>query len=774
MSKHNPKDIFFFYDIETSRIKPDQEGEKDLQVVYMGHLLGVDMTDYSIVYDSFHRHLHELKPMLMDISNSPLSDKGHIIVYIQNLNYEIQFLLREFKGNAIMEDGKTLFRHPTHPIRIHLDSLPNIEFRDSYALLSKSVKMLGDDLQKLRGEHLPKLDYNYTKTRLPWSDLEPLDYAYNRRDNEIVARSIYYFLKDNKVKPKNIPLTFTSNTKKLRSKFIRENFGSKGLASLNIEKQNSVFNYEFYKYMMMCYQGGLTNAVPKYMGKPIYSGVFSIDIKSSYPSQMVFNRFPNYKYGTTYLLKGENANTVYHKYLHNVPSKRLRLGGKATNKIKGYMGVVKLTNVKIKNNDYFLPLSLDHCINKRQIFANSNNTIINGKIQFAEMVILGVIDVDMEWLCKCYNIENIEFKSMYVTTDANYLKEAETSFILDSFTKKESIDKKVQPVEYALSKVVVNALYGIKCQKPIKDEITVIEGNIMNFKFDVLDDTDKTHEMFDDYVVYNESRTGLKYDDFDILTHGIYVTSYARLQLIDMMIKIVDVGADVIYCDTDSIKYTIKKECSKNRNTQGKLVSTIVSELVKEVNNEIIKRNLTNPRYLSYIQDFNINSCVQEKISKLGIWETENKVPYTYFKTFGAKKYAYVDEGKIHTVIAGCSTGVAKAIAKYCELNNKTVEEGLDEVFDVGTEFDRSCSGRTVLLKEKTKDRTHDYTELTYDGIPLNSYGGAIIENSTYLLDYSEADFNALFNSLIGYKNKNRIKRSINEKGELIIYDKVV
>lgn len=765
--------IVYFWDIETSKIEVDQEGEPPIQVVYLSNIIEVDINNFKIISSSFQRNLDEV----IEYFELKSGKDREIKVYSHNLGYELEFLLRHsgasgVKGekidnyNEVMESS--VLRDRNAPLSIYLDILPFVNFRDSYALFNKSVKQLGQDLIK-RGIELPKLDYNYNKIRLPWSKLEQLDYDYNERDNVIVAYSIYHYLIDNNITLDKIPLTFTSATKRNRKKFIEGRFGKSALSKLNISNDRVVKDYKFYDMCTDVYQGGLTACVPNMLGK-VVKNVYSADLKSDYPSQMIRRYFPNYLEDNTYYLEGEVADEFYHEFLH--------LSDLGKNKrccIKGYMGTFVIQGLEIKDNRYFLPLNYTHCNPNPKLTYGVEK--VNGKIRKAEQVTVRLNNVDMIWLNKSYHYDNIEVLELWATDRSRQLSVEETSFILKNFDIKENIDKEQYPLEYALSKVNINSMYGVKVQKPIKDRFVIENGEVLVTDFNRLleSEREKVYNRYLDIKGEGFAKGGRFGGNFDIFTDGIYITSYARLEIIEIMEELVKEGFLPVYTDTDSVKFTIdvntfKKKYKISERSVLKKANEVALNLFSRINNDIISANENNERFIHYYNNTELEEKQYKKLLKLGIWEIEsidkigNISPYPFFKTLGAKKYSYIDNGKIKTTIAGCSKNVSSYIEKYAIENSLKMEDALNEIFDVGTLFDVTASGRTCAIKER---RTREECKnLTYKGRLLNSYGGIVIDNVTYFLNIGEEDAITL-----GEKREIKPIREINSRGELKYYE---
>lgn len=797
----NPKTPYFMsWDIETSKIKP--LNGKEIQACYLSNILCINAQTGEEIFSVFHRSIKQFTEFLYYLSGVYEDD---ITIYAHNLDYELTFLLRETGASGLLKMGfddyglqesACILREKNSPLSIVLDKFPKIKFKDSYALFNKSVEALGKDLIK-RGYNLPKLDYDYKKLRLPWDRLEEHDYVYNKRDNEIVCYSLYLYAKDNNLKYNEIPLTFTSATKLNRYNFIKKHF--KGVNSLCIDNIDTYKSYDFYDMTLKAYQGGLTTAHYKHFNV-LNERVWSADIKSSYPNQMCSRKYPIYLKDTTCYFSNDEANDYYHDFLHLKTHKELDSDPVG---VKGYYANITLYDVEIKNDNYLFPLSAAFCLG-----LEGERVVINGKVKKAKIVHLMCNNITLEWINKCYNYSNIDVYELYTTTKSRYLRLEELSFILDAFNIKENIDKDKYPLEYALAKIIINACYGIKVQKPIKDRYTIIEGFIHTLDFNKLDDACVQEELqniglniskeqvYNQYIFKMDNHKH-KYDNknFDIFTDGGYITEYARLQLLEMMIELVDNGFICIYADTDSLKFTTNGDISDLKADVSDLYKYTnlsphndytkedlkVIEILGEFNKKHIESNQNNVRFMEYKEMFKVKDEHYNKICRLGIWEIESTYklddkefikPYSHFKTLGAKKYAYIGskigvngefKDYISTTIAGCSKGVSKYIELYASKNSLAYSEALDKIIDTGTLFDESASGRTVAIREN-RDRS-ECKKLLYNNRAINSMGGIIIEDTTYLLNISESDCQVLGDN---YKKYKSAKRILNNKGELI------
>lgn len=787
-------DKILLLDIETSTIECN-DGSK-VQETYLANVLEIDLINMCIGQSYFFRNLNEVVCFFNEITNEDV----RYICYCHNLDYELTHILRETMCDTVrsndldiynMAKCESVFRDKHSPISVILEDIPFINFRCSYALFNKTVAQLGKEVD------LPKLDYDYKKVRTPYDELEEIDYEYNKRDNEIVALSLLKRWKERKEEPFSTPLTFTASTKLDRHKFIKNKFGDSGLRALNMDKNLCFNSLDFYDMCVKVYQGGLTTANKSYFNSKIENSIMSIDITSSYPYQMVTRRYPIYLEETTSYFESDEANDFYLDYLHGIHFEDL----KGESGISGYFAEVTLRNIKIYDENYLLPLSESKCY----IDVGVEKTIINGKVYSCDELTVYVDNVTLQWINDTYTYDDIYVSKLYVTTKDRQLRLSELSFILDGFNTKQKLKAKEQRGEelteeeklsYALAKVNINSMYGVKVQKPLKDRYDIINGEIVKLEFnDEFDynDTITQEEVYQNFLdMQNESMIkNNKGKNFDIFTDGIYITAYARYMLIDMMIRLTELGCICIYTDTDSLKFIVNENSaesfSSRNNTKNNNISnntiTKVTQFISEVNKQIIKENSNNFRFNQYKQLFNVPNTDYERILPLGTWDIENKrdkngnvLLYPYFKTLGAKKYAIVSakydkesetiKEEIKTTIAGCSKKVSETITKYCKLNNLSLNDGLDIIFDVGTEFDLSCSGRTTALREKRSLEEMYTLRYKHNNKRLIGNGGIIIEDTSYTLNISEND-----EDVLELTRECDVIRTINFDGELKYVD---
>ena len=156
------------------------------------------------------------------------------------------------------------------------------------------------------------------------------------------------------------------------------------------------------------------------------------------------------------------------------------------------------------------------------------------------------------------------------------------------------------------------------------------------------------------------------------------------------------VGKDVVYCDTDSIK---------GMGDHHKDFDMKNADIIEDIT-----------KYGGFAEDKNGG------VHFLGVWDNETKKAlYEDFKTLGAKKYVYKQDGKIKSTIAGVSKKVG---AEYF------TKHGIDS-FEVGTKI--TDSGHLTAYYNDTEVST-----ITVKGCTFTSGANVALINNSYKIGVTE------------------------------------
>lgn len=208
-----------------------------------------------------------------------------------------------------------------------------------------------------------------------------------------------------------------------------------------------------------------------------------------------------------------------------------------------------------------------------------------------------------------------------------------------------------------------------------------------------------------------------KYNDnkqrFLFYPWGVFVTSYARRNLYS---GILEFGDDYIYSDTDSIKCV-------NIGRHMDYIKGYNQYIVSAIDRCLSSYGLD----LSDARPKNIKGSEKQ----IGVWDWETDGdPYTEFKTLGAKRYMYRQDGDVHITIAGVSKKLGRDFIAG--------QQDPFQFFDDGMVIDAEHSGKlthTYLDYEQMGTLT-DYRG---DSMDYHEMSSVHLEQSEYKMDVLES-----------------------------------
>lgn len=616
-----------------------------------------------------------------------LDENKRLIIYVHNLSYEFQFMRKYFNWVSVFatDDRK--------PIKALTEF--GIEFRDSYILSGYSLAKLSENLTSHKIKKLVG-DLDYSLVRTDKTFLSDDELAYCNNDVEILLDYIneQIAIYDNNIT--KIPLT---NTGRVRT-YVRNNC----LHSSKTHRKDSVGKISRYRALMQecsltlsqyamlkkAFQGGFTHANVNHVGKVI-ENVSSIDFTSSYPYVMCSEKFPMSKPIFVNLRK-ESINDLMKQ-----------------NDI-GLLMTLTLTNVcsKIEQECY---------ISESKCETLENPIVNNGRVFSADKLTITITDIDFRIIKKAYDFDKkVEFHIAYKFY-MQYLPKAIIDSVLTLYSDKTTL-KGVQgkEVEYLLKKGMLNSVYGMCVTDIVRDSI-----EYENDKW-TIDRNISIDEMNEQISKNNESKNRFLYYPW-----GVWVTAYARRNL---WIGILNIGNDYIYSDTDSIKFINYKKHLPfiewyNANAEKKLKA--MCEFRK------IDFNRCKPK------------TIKGKTKLLGVWDYEGD--YSKFKTLGAKRYMYEQDGIIHITIAGLSkqNGVQYLLKQADNNHDKVFKLFNDDMTIPAIETGKNT--HTYIDSELESDIT-DYTGITTH---VKSLSSVHLEPCEFTLSISRKYANFINNLRKGY-----------------------
>lgn len=310
----------------------------------------------------------------------------------------------------------------------------------------------------------------------------------------------------------------------------------------------------------------------------------------------------------------------------------------------------------------------------------NDREIYNGRILHADFLTISMTNIDYDIVKEQYEYDEIAVEEFHYSRKGLLPKELRDT-IMYYFEKKSKLKGDEEHYyEYMKSKNKLNSIYGMTVTNILNTEIEYHDGEYTEKKMT----EEEMQEALDKY--YKNHRSFLNY------SWGVFVTAYARRELEDGLNI---AGLDTIYCDTDSVKFI------SNHDRE-------FEEYNERLNNECKEKGIRN-----YTE-------VNGKRYYMGIFDKEKG--YDEFITLGAKKYAFMQNGKLGITVSGLSK---KKGAEELERKGGLRRFQRNEVF--------YNSGRTIAQYNSAV--VHD---ITVDGCTFSTASNLAIVDTTYTLGISD------------------------------------
>ncbi len=604
---------------------------------------------YGRTWEDFDFTLNKLKEVLQ------LNEYRRIIIYIHNLGYEFQFLI----GHERFKD--VFARNARHPIKCTMNEC--FELKCSLMLSGMSLAKTAEDLTSVKIQKLTG-DLNYKLLRTWKTTLTKEELAYCEHDVKI----LHYFILEEMAKNDNditkIPLTKTGYVRKYCQNYIKKHtYYPKYREKI---KKMAPVDKDLFCLLHKSFMGGYTHANYMYVGM-IMDNVASIDFTSSYPSVMIRKKYPMQPFTKVHIKDLKDF-----RYC-----------------IKNYPCVfeVELTNVIAKK--------CNHILSRSKCSVCDNAVVDNGRIVSADKIFTYFTDIDFKDFEQFYSYEHLSIGKFY-TSSYGYLPKQIIECALKFYNDKTTLKGvKGKEVEYLVGKGMLNSLFGMCVTNPVNDDI-VFNGKEWN-----TERKDITEALQENYI--KNKKQVLVYQ------WGVWVTAWARHELFKGILKI---DEDVIYCDTDSIKFLNYENYKNWINEYNK---NCIDEICKALSYYEIDLNLAKPKTIKGVE------------KPLGVWDFEGI--YTKFKTLGAKRYAYEQDGKFNITVSGLN--------KKCAVPYIVATLQPFEFFDNEMYIPKEYTGKNTLtyINDPYKIMVKDY-QGNYAEVAENSY--IHMEEQDYNMSLSE------------------------------------
>ena len=306
--------------------------------------------------------------------------------------------------------------------------------------------------------------------------------------------------------------------------------------------------------------------------------------------------------------------------------------------------------------------------------------IYNGRILHADFLTISMTNIDFDIVKEQYEYDELAVEEFHYSRKGLLPKELRDTIMYYFEKKSELKGDEEHYYEYMKSKNKLNSIYGMTVTNILNTEIEYHDGEYTEKKMT----EEEMQEALDKY--YKNHRSFLNY------SWGVFVTAYARRELEDGLNI---AGLDTIYCDTDSVKFI------GNHDREFEAYN-------ERVNKECEEKGIRN-----YTE-------VNGKRYYMGIFDKEKG--YDEFITLGAKKYAFLQNGKLGITVSGLSK---KKGAEELEKKGGLRRFQRNEVF--------YNSGRTIAQYNSAE--VHD---ITVNGCTFSTASNLAIVDTTYTLGISD------------------------------------
>lgn len=503
--------------------------------------------------------------IMLDRLQATIDDKSTLVIYVHNLSFEWQHLrtVYDFTNEELFCTGDRKI------LRVYMFDR-KIELRCSYLLTNMSLSAW---TRKMAVAH-PKLDsdsYDHSLVRYPWDDLSEEELRYCRHDVLGLCEALQAQLERDGDTLATIPLTSTG--------YVRRDVKRAMARWSRIAIRKMQPDPECYRALREEFGGGDTHA-NRYMAGEILPDVGSWDRSSSYPDVLVNCRYP--------MSPWRRWSRLSVKELHRLKKLDMAL-----------LMRVRFTGLRLRSPTLGdPPLSYSKC-RRCDVYR-----LDNGRVLYAESLETTINDVDLIRLQDAYCWDEMEILAGWYSS-YDWLPDPLRQLIIIYYKRKTELKGVAgQELFYDLSKALLNSIYGMMAQDPVKQD-TIFNGV----------DFEQGPEDLEGKLAAHARKAFTSY------AWGCWCTSWARLRLWE---GIRLAGRDFAYCDTDSVK------------ALGDLD-------IDAYNRQRVKDSTASGAYAddpAGVRHY------------MGVFEYEGR--YKQFATLGAKKYCYVDQSdELHITIAG-------------------------------------------------------------------------------------------------------------------------
>ena len=474
------------FDVETSTIYDDDGNPHSF--MYLWQFAIEDRAYCGRTWDEF--------KVFLGILEDKVPKGATMLVFDFNLSFEYQFLAGVFDI-----DRESIFA--TEPRRIlKLNLTPFVEFRCAYFLSNMTLRKF----LQAEGVERQKEELDYKEIRYPWTPLKADELSYAEADVIGLVQAIKSRMKRTGDNVYTIPYTATGYVRREAKDVMK-----------SIHWQYTYDDYDVFKLLHRAFRGGNTHASRYWAAYGVVrERVLSDDISSSYPYIIMSGKFPVEPFKML-----NPAVAAYNGGLRYIEDL-----------MRGLYAVifkVSFEDIEVDDAQHVPYIPLDKCDSA------INGSVDNGRILNAEHVTITITDVDYEIIKSQYTWSSAKVLALAVSKYGRLPQEYIdlTRSYFDRKTRLKGVDKYM----YSRNKELLNSLYGMMAQNPLRMEIEYDEDKVL------CKETPKDPEA---QYIKGCKRAFMPY------SWAVWLTAQARQRLqaaIDMC------GGNFLYCDTDSVKH---------------------------------------------------------------------------------------------------------------------------------------------------------------------------------------------------------------------------
>ena len=612
-----------------------------------------------------------------------INNKRYIArVWIANEAFEFSFMNQYFRWRNIFAAD---MRKP-----IIAETECGFMYQDALYISGASLESLAETYNTpTKKTH----DLDYSKMRISTTPLTDKELYYTSADVRILAEFNDWIMINYVDNGLDVPMTKTQMLRDSIKKCFNETEIVKGKLSSFANRLQEIHSQTYDEYtniVRYLYRGGYCHANRLY-ADTIVEDVNGVDFTSSYPYCCLMQDFPVTPFrpvtvkslddvtalddaGYAVILRVRFRN-LQNRTLHSIES---------ISKTEEYEKAAQLIHEASERGENTVSQYTQY---RRMV----NPTVDNGRILRADTVTVWLTELDLRVYKMYYTWDDNPEILMCKKAKKGLLPDYVRYPIMVYYAIKCNLKRSGQKdtTAYCLAKEMVNAAYGMMCEKLHLSDI-IFDGDTGQWAL-VDPEEDMIDSEYDSEIFGRCKNTPFIACRKKLPTiWGVYTTANARYNLLSMLYELGDNG---IYCDTDSI-----------------YIDNIAAYMpvIDKYNQRVIQQNR------AILQRWNDIHQENEKVKPvdislfedIGTFELIDKDNYPRFKTLGAKRYVKEHpDGTIEQTIAGLPKG---KLSEYCH----SFPWGADP-FDV---FEDSMELPAVKRAHRYNDKPHSRVITDYLG----------------------------------------------------------